>query len=105
MEEIYGKIAGGSYGCSRLAFQAYKHLKLLGYIVGRYGVPWTMICVKPYVAEQNYHRRYRSRNKPPSRDELETVEKFAGIRLKFCQVDNGRISLLSLDRVTLPTLP
>uniref|UniRef100_R7W9W8 tRNA-splicing endonuclease subunit Sen54 N-terminal domain-containing protein n=1 Tax=Aegilops tauschii TaxID=37682 RepID=R7W9W8_AEGTA len=61
MEEIYGKIAGGSYGCSRLAFQAYKHLKLLGYIVGRYGVPWTMICVKPYVAEQNYHRRYRSR--------------------------------------------
>uniref|UniRef100_A0A453L7M3 Uncharacterized protein n=1 Tax=Aegilops tauschii subsp. strangulata TaxID=200361 RepID=A0A453L7M3_AEGTS len=45
------------------------------------------------------------RNKPPSRDELETVEKFAGIRLKFCQVDNGRISLLSLDRVTLPTLP
>ena len=42
MEEIYGKIAGGSYVCSWLVFQAYKHLKLLGYIVGRYGVPWTI---------------------------------------------------------------
>ncbi|XP_044389499.1 uncharacterized protein [Triticum aestivum] len=42
MEEIYGKIAGGKYGCSWDAFQAYKHLKLLGYIIGRYGVPWTM---------------------------------------------------------------
>ena len=42
MEDIYKKIAGGNYGCSWDAFQAYKHLKLLGYIVGRYGVPWTM---------------------------------------------------------------
>lgn len=42
MEEIYGKIAGGKYGCSWDAFQAYKHLKLLGYIIGRYGVPWTV---------------------------------------------------------------
>ena len=42
MEEIYRKIAGGNYGCSWDAFQAYRHLKLLGYIVGRYGVPWTM---------------------------------------------------------------
>jgi tRNA-splicing endonuclease subunit Sen54 len=41
-EGIYEKIAGGKYGCSWDAFQAYKHLKLLGYIVGRYGVPWTM---------------------------------------------------------------
>jgi hypothetical protein len=40
-EAIYEKIAGGKYGCSWDAFQAYKHLKSLGYIVGRYGVPWT----------------------------------------------------------------
>lgn len=32
MEDIYEKIAGGNYGCSWDAFQAYKHLKLLGYI-------------------------------------------------------------------------
>ncbi|XP_071677196.1 uncharacterized protein [Lolium perenne] len=80
LEEIYKKIAGGNYGCSWDAFQAYKHLKVLGYIVGR--------------------------DKPPSRDELETVEnKFEGIPLKFCQVDNGRISFLTFDNVTLPSLP
>nr|CAB3453872.1 unnamed protein product [Digitaria exilis] len=42
IEGIYEKIAGGKYGCSWDAFQAYKHLKSLGYIVGRYGVPWTL---------------------------------------------------------------
>jgi tRNA-splicing endonuclease subunit Sen54 len=42
MEYIYEMIAGGNYGCCWNAFQAYKHLKSLGYIVGRYGVPWTM---------------------------------------------------------------
>ena len=34
IEAIYEKIAGGKYGCSWDAFQAYKHLKSLGYIVG-----------------------------------------------------------------------
>ncbi|KAF8667156.1 hypothetical protein HU200_053345 [Digitaria exilis] len=42
IENIYEKIAGGKYGCSWDTFQAYKHLKSLGYIVGRYGVPWTL---------------------------------------------------------------
>ncbi|XP_044950038.1 uncharacterized protein LOC123399712 [Hordeum vulgare subsp. vulgare] len=160
MEEIYRKIAGGSYGCSWLTFQAYKHLKLLGYIVGRYGVPWTIkhsrsgeVTDSPESMDNtnlsfgradaarnditkllkgiHIDRMYPSfevrlpnskfkksspgapsflvcllRDKPPSRDELETVEnKFGGIPLKFCQVDNGRISFLSLGRVTLPTLP
>jgi tRNA-splicing endonuclease subunit Sen54 len=42
IEDIYEKLAGGNYGCSWDTFQAYKHLKSLGYIVGRFGVPWTM---------------------------------------------------------------
>ncbi|CAD6240253.1 unnamed protein product [Miscanthus lutarioriparius] len=42
IEGIYEKLVGGNYGCSWDAFQAYKHLKSLGYIVGRFGVPWTM---------------------------------------------------------------
>ena len=42
IEAIYEKLAGGNYGCSWDTFQAYKHLKSLGYIVGRFGVPWTM---------------------------------------------------------------
>ncbi|KAM0893069.1 hypothetical protein ACQ4PT_025332 [Festuca glaucescens] len=160
LEEIYKKIAGGNYGCSWDAFQAYKHLKVLGYIVGRYGVPWTMkhsgtcevtdspnsmadtercsdrangACndITKFLKEMHIDGIYPSfevhlpnskfkkscpgvptfllcllRDKPPSRDELETVEnKFEGIPLKFCQLDNGRISFLSFDNVTLPSLP
>lgn len=45
-------------------------------------------------------------NKPPSREELETVEnKFEGIPLKFCHVDNGRVSFLSFNKAALPSLP
>ena len=29
-------------GCSWESFEAYRHLKCLGYIVGRHGTPWTM---------------------------------------------------------------
>ncbi|KAF7073389.1 hypothetical protein CFC21_078385 [Triticum aestivum] len=185
MEEIYGKIASGSYGCSWDAFQAYTHLKFLGYIVGRYDVPWTMkhICsgdvtnspesmdatsqsfgkangacnditklligmhiggmypsFKVHLPNSKFKKSYPGvpsflvcllsfqfisynlpigisghnlfccwiwhKDKPPSRDELETVEnKFDDIPLKFCQVDNGRISFLSFDKVTLPSLP
>ncbi|OEL22287.1 hypothetical protein BAE44_0016689 [Dichanthelium oligosanthes] len=160
IESIYEKIAGGKYGCSWDAFQAYKHLKLLGYIVGRYGVPWTMknsgscdIAVPPtgvVHTDQSFNRfdgtcsditkvlkemhidgispsfevylpnsKFKKsspgapsfllcvlRNKPPSRFELETVENnFRGIPLKYCHVDNGRVSFLSFDKVALPSLP
>ncbi|CAL5082240.1 unnamed protein product [Urochloa decumbens] len=160
LEGIYGKIAGGKYGCSWDAFQAYKQLKSLGYIVGRYGVPWTMknsgtcdTTVPPTSlvhTDQSFNRadgtcrditkllkemhidgispsfevylpnsKFKKsapgapsfllcllRNKPPSRVELEIVEiNFGGIPLKYCHVDNGRVSFLSFDKVTLPSLP
>ncbi|CAN6211190.1 unnamed protein product [Urochloa humidicola] len=160
IEGIYGKIVGGKYGCSWDAFQAYKHLKSLGYIVGRYGVPWTMknigtcdTTVPPtslvhtdpsfnttdgtnrditkslkemhidgispsfevYLPNSKFKKSAPGapsfllcllRNKPPSRVELERVEiNFGGIPLKYCHVDNGRVSFLSFDKVTLPSLP
>ncbi|XBI82409.1 hypothetical protein VPH35_091099 [Triticum aestivum] len=133
MEDIYGKIATGSYGCSWDAFQAYRHLKLLGYIVGRYDIPWTMkqfrsgdvtnspvsmdgtsqsfgkangACnditkllegmriegmypsFKVHLPNSKFKKSSQESlvflDKPPSRDELETVEnKFDGISLKF----------------------
>ncbi|XP_025810615.1 uncharacterized protein LOC112888586 isoform X2 [Panicum hallii] len=158
-EAIYEKIVGGKYGCFWDAFQAYKHLKSLGYIVGRYGVPWTMknsgtcdTTVPPSVVhtDQSFNRvdgtcsnitkllkemhideispsfevylpnsKFKKsspgapsfllcllRNKPPSRIELEMVENnFGGIPLKYCHVDNGRVSFLSFDKVALPRLP
>lgn len=42
MKDIYKKIASQMAGCSWEAFEAYRHLKSLGYIVGRHGIPWTM---------------------------------------------------------------
>lgn len=160
MQDIYKKIAGGNYGCSWDAFQAYKHLKLLGYIIGRHGVPWTLkhsctseitdssksvtdtdwsfdrangACndITKLFKEMHIDDIYPSfevhlpnskfkksspglpsfllcllKDKPPSRSELETVEnKFEGIALKFCHVDNGRVSFLSFDKVLVPSLP
>ncbi|XP_066390514.1 tRNA-splicing endonuclease subunit SEN54-like [Miscanthus floridulus] len=160
IDGIYEKLAGGNYGCSWDTFQAYKHLKSLGYIVGRFGVPWTMkhggTCdtIAPQMnileTDQSLNRvdgvsnditkllkkmqidgispsfevylpnsKFKKsspgspcfllcllRGKPPSRVELEAVENnFRGIPLKYCHVDNGRVSFLSFDEVTLPSLP
>ncbi|KAK9154805.1 hypothetical protein Sjap_002285 [Stephania japonica] len=41
LENIYGMVADGKSEYSWESFQAYKHLKSLGYIVSRHGVPWT----------------------------------------------------------------
>lgn len=40
LKEIYEKIANEKSGCSWELFEVYRHLKSLGYIVGRHGVPW-----------------------------------------------------------------
>ncbi|XP_074349584.1 uncharacterized protein LOC141689248 isoform X2 [Apium graveolens] len=42
LEEIYKMVSQGKYGCCWEFFEVYRHLKLLGYIVGRHGVPWTL---------------------------------------------------------------
>ncbi|KAK9135312.1 hypothetical protein Syun_014642 [Stephania yunnanensis] len=42
LENMYGMISDGKSECSWESFQAYKHLKSLGYIVRRHGVPWTL---------------------------------------------------------------
>ena len=41
LKDIYKKIAGERNECSWELFEVYKHLKSLGYIVGRHGVPWS----------------------------------------------------------------
>uniref|UniRef100_A0A5B7C221 tRNA-splicing endonuclease subunit Sen54 N-terminal domain-containing protein n=1 Tax=Davidia involucrata TaxID=16924 RepID=A0A5B7C221_DAVIN len=46
LKDIYKKVAEGKSGCYWESFEVYRHLKSLGYIVGRHGIPWTMKCVK-----------------------------------------------------------
>lgn len=42
LEEIYKMVSQGKFGCCWEFFEVYRHLKLLGYIVGRHAVPWTL---------------------------------------------------------------
>ncbi|XP_058087863.1 uncharacterized protein LOC131234891 [Magnolia sinica] len=42
LKDIYTKVADGKHGCCWESFEAYRHLKLLGYIVGRHDIPWTL---------------------------------------------------------------
>uniref|UniRef100_A0A2P2LDN1 Uncharacterized protein LOC105118975 isoform X3 n=1 Tax=Rhizophora mucronata TaxID=61149 RepID=A0A2P2LDN1_RHIMU len=46
LKEIYGKIAEEKNGCCWEHFNVYRHLKSLGYIVGRHGVPWSTKDIK-----------------------------------------------------------
>ncbi|BAT85230.1 uncharacterized protein HKW66_Vig0048700 [Vigna angularis] len=49
---------------------------------------------------------YLSRGYPPSRTEIEVLEKqCGGIPLKICLVTEGRVSFFSFDKVDLPVLP
>lgn len=42
LEDIYKKIAERKYGCSWESFEVYRHLRTLGYIVGRHGTRWSV---------------------------------------------------------------
>ncbi|KAJ4977589.1 hypothetical protein NE237_008369 [Protea cynaroides] len=48
LKDICEKFAEGKNGCHWEAFEAYRHLKSLGYIVSRHGVPWTIKSVKSF---------------------------------------------------------
>ncbi|KAL5810521.1 hypothetical protein ACOSQ4_027089 [Xanthoceras sorbifolium] len=42
LKDIYEKVGKEKIGCCWPLFEVYRHLKSLGYIIGRHGVPWTM---------------------------------------------------------------
>ncbi|XP_045824544.1 tRNA-splicing endonuclease subunit Sen54 [Trifolium pratense] len=44
--EMYEKVAGGKYGCCWELFEAYRHLKSLGYIIGRHDVAWSLKSIR-----------------------------------------------------------
>ncbi|KAK4270325.1 hypothetical protein QN277_023372 [Acacia crassicarpa] len=155
------RAAGWEDGCCWELFEVYKHLKSLGYIVGRHGVSWSMKdtsktvhkpvalevteennqsvdmgsrdekCLNELFSEMHINElrpdfdvylpnnKFRktssgdpsfllhlSRGLPPSRAEIEVLEKQCGeIPLKISVVEDGRISFFSFDKVELPVLP
>lgn len=159
LKDIYERVAKGKYGCCWETFEVYKHLKSLGYIVGRHGIPWSMKSVKSFsdsvslqgtlgsngILERSLEEetsliklfnsmhihevrllfdvylpnsKFRksspgnpsfvlcsTRDYPPSKSEIEALERCSnGIPLKFGQVEHGRVSYFSFDKVELPVL-
>ncbi|CAL9099585.1 unnamed protein product [Musa textilis] len=64
--DIYKMILGSKFGCSWESFEAYRHLKSLGYIVQRYGIPWTLkndiICCSSNSPSENNTRCFEISN-------------------------------------------
>ncbi|XP_014629732.1 tRNA-splicing endonuclease subunit Sen54 [Glycine max] len=132
LTETYEKVASGKSGCCWELFDVYRHLKSIGYIIGRHGVAWSLKSIKVPInllllksqkeIEQLedidskselsinelwvYHASSVRVQHPPSRAEIEAHEKqCGGIPLKICRVREGRVNLFSSDKVELPVLP
>ncbi|XP_047317709.1 uncharacterized protein LOC124921137 [Impatiens glandulifera] len=41
LRDLHNKLASGKHGCCFESYEVYKHLRSLGYIVGRHGVLWS----------------------------------------------------------------
>ncbi|GLT77389.1 hypothetical protein SLA2020_489820 [Shorea laevis] len=161
LKDIYEKIAREESGCGWEHLEVYRHLKSLGYVVGRHGVPWTKKglkvagktvilagipkendlvemdiidknCISELFSKMQINEirptfdvylpnsKFRKSSPgnpslmlclcrsyhPPSREEIRVLERQCGsIPLKFCHIENGRVSLFSFDKVELPVLP
>ncbi|MED6223011.1 hypothetical protein PIB30_069880 [Stylosanthes scabra] len=158
LTDMYEKIASSKGGCCWELFEVYRHLKSLGYIVGRHGVSWSLKGIKSshnavdgseeteqvvgatsksdlpinklfsemqinslrpdfdvYLPNSRFRKSspgdpsfllYLSRGDPPSRAEMEALEKqCGGLPLKIGLVTEGRVSFFSFDKVEIPLLP
>ncbi|XP_027066001.2 uncharacterized protein [Coffea arabica] len=154
LKYIYNKVQEKKNGFSWESFEAYKHLKALGYVVGRHGIPWTMKTDSSAQDSTDVNERVNGESRenfiitemfhgmdinevrplfdvyppnskfkksspgtpcfilcltsvhPLSKQEIEELERCChGCPLKFCNVDHGRVSFFSFNRLELPTLP
>ncbi|KAF6146313.1 hypothetical protein GIB67_042684 [Kingdonia uniflora] len=72
LRAIYEMVGERSSGCCWESFEAYRHLKSLGYIVGRHGVPWSMKKEKGS-CESTYPQGTQENNGVAQRDLEENV--------------------------------
>ncbi|XP_011073461.1 uncharacterized protein LOC105158405 [Sesamum indicum] len=81
LSDIYGKLAEDKnrHGCSWESFEVYRHLKFLGYIVGRCGVPWSIKSVKMKMNAQEGMSEYESSRGGGSIDNSFITEMFGNL--------------------------
>jgi len=59
--EIYEKVDSGMFGCCWELFEAYRHLKSLGYILGRHGVAWSLKNIRSSLKSSDLEGTEQSR--------------------------------------------
>ncbi|CBI29808.3 unnamed protein product, partial [Vitis vinifera] len=74
LKGIYDKVSQGKCGCCWESFEAYRHLKSLGYIVGRHGIPWTSKGAKTCLDSHQGTPEGNSRTDEGSEEENSTIE-------------------------------
>ncbi|KAJ8747794.1 hypothetical protein K2173_006935 [Erythroxylum novogranatense] len=123
---IHSKIMERRSGCSWDLFQAYRHLKSLGFIVCRQGIPWKMKNVdrssesnpvegNPGSTSVTFNElgdtasileTFSNVRVDGMRADIEVLEtQFGQTPLKFCHVEHGRVGIFNFDRVELPYIP
>jgi tRNA-splicing endonuclease subunit Sen54 len=49
LKEMYEKVDSGMFGCCWELFEAYRHLKSLGYIIARHDVAWSLKSIRSFL--------------------------------------------------------
>ncbi|KAL8061551.1 hypothetical protein ABFX02_02G092900 [Erythranthe guttata] len=83
LSDMYAKLAEDKnrHGCSWDSFEVYRHLKFLGYIVGRHGVPWSMKNGKIKIDAQDGMTEFRGIRDRGSLDNSFITEMFGNMHL------------------------
>ena len=85
LTDIYEKVAKDKNRCSWESFEVYRHLKSLGYIINRHGLPWTLKINKSCCNSKCLEGTLESDNtsKPNRQDETSSI---------ICQLKDMRIN-------------
>ncbi|PON98982.1 tRNA-splicing endonuclease, subunit Sen [Trema orientale] len=121
MRDLYTKVSDEKNGCCREQFQAYNQLKSLGYVIRPITNSSLLIeeVKRPVFDVYFPNSEFRKSSPgdpsfvlcftggyPPSKVTLEVLEgQCESVPLKFCHVEQGRVSFFSFDKVELPVLP
>lgn len=86
LKDLYEKIGKEKTGCCWQLFEVYRHLKSLGYVVGRHGVAWTVKVSKDkHVKTEDYNISHPEKNKVIEfelREEHSVVDLFDSLQIR-----------------------
>ncbi|XP_031489486.1 uncharacterized protein LOC116257032 isoform X1 [Nymphaea colorata] len=86
LKDIYNLVTQGLHGCSWKCFEVYRHLKALGYVVGRHGLLWTTKCkgTSSLISSANCEHHLESENLKSEGDSAILTELFSVLDISSC---------------------